>query len=242
MRNRLKTDHDGCQAEFDFGPQVRTLGEFREILCREMGAPLDITLTRNRVNMISVTARRRGGYSLRLQEAFLGAPAEVLQALRAYLLHGRSEDWETVASFAQTINVPVAPGKPRVRSRGRHYDLQSLARGVNREFFNGRVDYHIGWSRAVRRRRRGRRTRSIRFGSWSPATRTIRIHPALDTPRVPERFVRYIIFHEMLHAVVQSVEGRGRRRDHPAEFAVLERRFPDLPGMRRLARQLLEEL
>lgn len=242
MSRSREDRRDTGQTEFDFAVPVRTRRELRALLCRGVDTPVELTLTRNRVSMISVSARRGGGYRLRLQEAFLGAPSEVLEALRAYLLGGRSKDWETVKTFAQTIRVPGEPERPRLRSQGRHYDLQDLARSVNQEFFSGRVRYHIGWTRAPGRRRAGRRTRSIRFGSWSPGNRTIRIHAALDSPRVPKQFLRYIIFHEMLHAVVQSVRERGRCRDHPAEFSVLERRFPDLPGMRRLARRLLEEL
>jgi hypothetical protein len=59
---------------------------------------------------------------------------------------------------------------------------------------------------------------------------------------VPEEFVRYIIFHEMLHAVVPSVRRNGQRRDHHATFRVLERRFPGLARMKKLSAELLDML
>ncbi len=72
--------------------------------------------------------------------------------------------------------------------------------------------------------------------------RTIRIHPLLDDSRVPRTFVEYIVFHEMLHAVVPSDRSSGRRYDHPEAFRVLERSFPNLPEMKVLASELLRML
>ena len=49
----------------------------------------------------------------------------------------------------------------------------------------------------------------------------------LDKPWVPRYFVSYIVYHEMLHHVVPSSQGRGRRMLHPPPFIARERLFRD---------------
>ena len=54
----------------------------------------------------------------------------------------------------------------------------------------------------------------------------IRINPLLDQSWVPLWFLRYILYHEMLHSVVPDEPlGRGRRRVHTEEFNRRERQF-----------------
>ena len=54
----------------------------------------------------------------------------------------------------------------------------------------------------------------------------IRIHPLLDAPFVPTWFLEYVVYHEMLHAVVpEEIDEHGRRRVHTREFYRRERKF-----------------
>jgi len=56
--------------------------------------------------------------------------------------------------------------------------------------------------------------------------RVIRINPALDQPFVPPWFLRYVLYHEMLHSVVpDETLSRNRRRVHTEEFNRREREF-----------------
>ena len=91
----------------------------------------------------------------------------------------------------------TTPARP-LKTRGEVYDLKVLFDAVNTEFFSGQVRCRIGWGRDRTPGRRSRRSKSIRYGSWSPSTQTIRIHPRLDDARVPAEFMRYIVFHEMM--------------------------------------------
>ena len=62
----------------------------------------------------------------------------------------------------------------------------------------------------------------------------IRINPALDQPFVPLWFLRYVLYHEMLHSVVpDEMLSRSRRRVHTEEFNRRERKFPDYRRARR---------
>lgn len=231
-----------------FDPAPFTDGEaLRRNLSEQGRCRVDLTLTHNRVSMISVVLVCPGHYRIRLHEHFLYAPAAVHEALAGYLRSRRVGDWKTVADFARRI--PVGPRRSESRggrsliARGRIYDLRQVADEVNHRYFAGRIRCRIGWG-AHRRRsvRRRSATRSIRYGSWTSATRTIRIHPLLDNARVPLVFIEYIIYHEMLHAALAGDAGSGRRLDHGPEFRRMEGRFPDIGRMRKMAGELLHVL
>jgi hypothetical protein len=220
----------------------------RRFLSEAGNCRVDLTLTRNRVTMASVSFVTEGHARVRLHAQFITAPQNVWEALASYVRTRRRPYWNTVAAHAQTIDTSSEARQPSsaplLRDKGEIYDLGEIAKSVNLRFFNGRIKYQIGWGRGrPRKRQRGlARGRSIRYGSWSRTTRTIRIHPLLDDSRVPRKFVEYIVFHEMLHAVVPSDRSSGRRYDHPEAFRVLERSFPNLPEMKVLASELLRML
>ena len=65
------------------------------------------------------------------------------------------------------------------------------------------------------------------MGSFAVEDRVIRIHPALDQACVPDYFVAWIVFHEMLHGKHEVKRENGRRRFHTPEFLEEERQFPD---------------
>ena len=204
--------------------------------------PVLVKFTRNRVSMASVSFRQDDRVVVRLNEAFLRAPGSVLRELRRYLRTHRRDAWRVVAAYARCINDPtVSAGRTRrLRTKGRVYDLAAILREVQSEFFNRPVSCRIGWGK--RGQPSGRRRRSIRFGSWARGDRTITIHPLLDSARVPREFVRYIVYHEVLHAVVPEKRRNGRRYDHTPEFRALERRFPNIDAMEALAAKLVGEL
>ncbi|MDA8432688.1 MAG: hypothetical protein M0Z60_06975 [Nitrospiraceae bacterium] len=111
--------------------------------------------------------------------------------------------------------------RPAVNPRGAHHDLSALARSVNEEYFGGRITAAITWGTT----RRGRAVRRRTLGSYSIHSDTIRITPVLDRKAVPAYFIRFIIYHEMLHADMGCEEKGGRRSIHSAEFRKREKIF-----------------
>lgn len=241
------------QDDFFAPPRARTPEAVCEFLLRPVGgrrslrlvAGIDLKLTRNRVSMITIEFPLLGRVRLRMHRAFLSAPESVLASLRDYLRTRRRSSWRDVAAFARNIPAEVrAPARPRTTAgaRGRVYDLDAIARDVRNAFFNGKARADVKWGRDRLPSRRGRRSRSIRFGSWDGATRTVRVHPRLDDERVPAEFVHYIVYHELLHSVVPPERKGGRVYHHTRTFRALERQFPDYERMRILAGDLLELL
>jgi len=106
---------------------------------------------------------------------------------------------------------------------GRYFDLREIFGKINARYFRNRLrGYRIVWGR----RRRERPKSYIVFGSIQEEDRIIRIHPLLDRQFVPQWYVEYVVYHEMLHAFVpDKYDPAGRRIVHHPGFLERERRF-----------------
>src|SRR6478736_6061171 len=124
-----------------------------------------------------------------------------------------------------------------LQHEGKYFDLRAHFDRLNDRFFGGKLrNYKVMWGRKRKRRPK----EYFIFGTIQEEDRVIRINPALDQPFVPAWFLRYILYHEMLHAVVpDETLSRNRRRVHTEEFNRRERQFP---GYRRARRWEEENL
>jgi hypothetical protein len=106
---------------------------------------------------------------------------------------------------------------------GRYFDLRSVFDKINARHFSNRLrGYKVVWGR----KRRERPKEYFIFGTIQEEDRVIRINPWLDQKFVPLWFLEYILYHEMLHAVVPDKPQRnGRRCVHTDEFNRRERQF-----------------
>src|SRR5213595_1643222 len=124
-----------------------------------------------------------------------------------------------------------------LQHEGRYFDLRANFNRLNERYFGGKLrDYKVVWGRKWKRRPK----EYFIFGTIQEEDRVIRINPLLDQPFVPPWFLRYILYHEMLHSVVpDETLSQGRRRVHTEEFNRREREFP---GYRRARRWEQENL
>ena len=108
-------------------------------------------------------------------------------------------------------------------TEGEYFDLKTLFDKLNAEYFgNALKGYTITWGR---KRKRPPKEYFV-FGTIQEEDKMIRIHPLLDAPFVPTWFLEYVVYHEMLHAVVpEEIDEHGRRRVHTREFYRRERKF-----------------
>jgi hypothetical protein len=95
---------------------------------------------------------------------------------------------------------------------GPHH-LASLAAEIHRTYFYKYPPLRVRWGQNISRKRR----RSIRLGSYNHVTLEIRIHPALNSPRIPAFFIQSVIHHEYLHHVLGA--------NHNRKFHAHERQF-----------------
>lgn len=183
-----------------------------------------VRLTDNTSTMISV--RRTAGYRVRLHHMFARAGTDILNALAVYIKWPRHRSSNAKLSRYIKENrrlVKDSAGKPlRVSTKGRYYDLAGIYDRVNDKYFAGELAMPITWGRPFS----GRRRRSIRFGCVDHSAGIIRINPSLDASFVPKYFVEYIVFHEMLHCVIDTrLSENGRVLAHHGDFKRRERTF-----------------
>lgn len=175
---------------------------------------------------------RAGRVYVRLSDLFQTAPPEVIRAL-AFLLVARllsrkapRAQERIYRAFAFSPQLQRAADIAR-RRRGRKiissaqgsvYDLDRIFARLNRRHFGGEMDKPVlTWSQ--------RRARSI-LGHHDAAHDTITISKTLDSPEVPEWFVEYILFHEMLHIKHPARIIKGRRYYHTSAFRAEEQSYP----------------
>lgn len=192
------------------------------------GKSLRVALTDNRYTMVMVR-RSPQAYTVRLHRMFATAEPKLVRAIARYVVYNDARASTVIGAFIEQHQHVIRrqPRRPRrvvLRTAGRVHDLQALFDRLNQTFFGGTLDARITWGPAPRRE--GPR-RSIKMGSFAVEDRLIRIHPVLDDASVPEYFVAWIIFHEMLHGKHEVVRRNGRRCFHPKAFLADERLFPD---------------
>ncbi len=110
----------------------------------------------------------------------------------------------------------------KLRPHGNYHNLELIYGRINERYFEGRLDLKISWfgkpvSKAKRR---------LVLGSYHQQKGLIRINRVLDHDHIPDHFVSFIIYHEMLHHVLPPLK-RGKRRIHHAEFSAREKQFQD---------------
>ena len=192
------------------------------------GKTLELRLTNNHYSMISVR-RKPDGYRLRLHRMFVGAEPRTVRALARYVVHNDRRASTLLGDYIERHQHIIRQQKRRprqmnLRTAGRYHDLQAIFDGLNAAHFSGGLEARITWGPVTSR---GRRRRSIKMGSFAVEDRIIRIHPALDQDCVPDYFVAWIVYHEMLHGKHEVKRENGRRRFHSAAFLEEERLFPE---------------
>ncbi len=206
-------------------------------LRRRFRAHVSVELHDNTHTMLTFL-KGRGRWELRLHHMFLAAPDDLLDALADFAIRSDADASARLDRFIESNKalirrLPAAELRRRLRisPRGRHHDLTGIFERLNRRYFRNRVAATITYGPAPKQS--GPR-KSIKMGSYSADSKVIRIHPALDQPKVPRYFVEWIVFHEMLHEVHPARrQPDGRRVVHTKEFNAHEERFHDIRRARR---------
>jgi hypothetical protein len=223
--------HAQVEIAFPAGlPQIFVHEGARQALERRLSQahrrPVALAVTDNRRNMIS-HSHREGVMRARIHHMFLDAPGAVQNALIKYVVRGDRDASTLVGQFIDENGHRIRATRPvltPLATQGKYHDILAVYREVNDKYFGRTVDALLTWGRRGSNRKP---RRTIKLGSYSAVERLIRIHPALDQPWVPRYFIAYIVYHEMLHHVIPSSQGPGRRMLHPPLFQARERLFRD---------------
>jgi hypothetical protein len=173
---------------------------------------------------------RSGQVYVRLSDICKDGPPEALRALAFVLVarllgkkvptvHERTyRDYSLTPEVMRSSDIARrGRGRKMISSaRGNVYDLDKMFARLNRHYFDSQLEKPtITWSQ--------RKTRSI-LGHHDRVYETITISKSLDSTQVPEWFVEFILYHEMLHMKHAARMINGRRYYHTAAFRSDERR------------------
>jgi hypothetical protein len=206
------------------GDNSENAGRISRYLSSRCGRTVKVVFTDNTSTMITVN--RSAACKVRMHHMFADAPQEVLNALAVYVKWPRHK--ASNATLSRYIRekgclIKSAPKKAlNPVTSGRYFDLELIYKNLNEEYFDNKVTVPITWGKPFRKRRR----RSIRFGSVDHKVGVIRINPSLDARYVPAYFIEYIVFHEMLHCLIDAeISPKGRTLAHHSGFRKREKEY-----------------
>ncbi len=203
-------------------PFLRDEYSLQSSLKNILGRDIGLTVTDNRTSMLSIKKGLKK-LSLRIHRIFLEADESVIQAVADFIKNRKSARPVIQAFIRQRSSSLKSRATRRrpLRTEGACHCLATLFDQVNAEYFHGEITASITWGRRVS----GRRTRRVTLGSYCRDSQTIKINSILDRKTVPEFFLEFVIYHEMLHAALGTVITKGRRSVHFKEFRQRERQF-----------------
>jgi len=190
---------------------------------------------------------RSGQVYVRLSDIVKDSPPEVLRSLAFVLVarllgkkippvHDRTyRDYSLTPEVMRSSDIARRRrGRKMISSaHGNAYDLDKMFAKLNRRYFDlGLEKPTITWSQ--------RKTRSI-LGHHDRVYETITISKSLDSTQVPEWFVEFILYHEMLHIKHAARMINGRRYYHTAAFRLDERRFAKYEDAQRFLEQVARQ-
>jgi len=194
------------------------------------------------VGLTHTLRRKKNGWVLRISNHCRCSPSYVLESIvliLAYKVMGKKPPRKYVNTyelFRKDPDIEAAVRNRRLRKgrkqfsdkAGNHHSLRNIYSELNERYFNNQIEINrIGW---------GLRKSWDRLGHYDPIHHTITLSPALDSPDVPPYIVRYIVYHEMLHAVFGEMPVGGSRRHHPREYVQTERAYPDYAKAKKFLR------
>jgi predicted metal-dependent hydrolase len=198
----------------------------KDSLEKMTGKSVSLTLTDNSTNVLSI--RTKGNLvSVRIHWMFLNADDEVIREMASFIKTRKCRT-PLIRKFISENQTCLKKREQNSRqlsihTKGRFHNLREIFDNLNNEYFGGRITAPIGWGKGNARRAVRNRT----LGSYCGHSDTIRINPVLDRRNVPRYFIRYVVYHEMLHSDVEEERKNGRRSVHTSKFRKLERLFKD---------------
>jgi hypothetical protein len=160
-----------------------------------------------------------------INEGFINASEEVLQAVVKSALLGNSQDsTRLIRSFASSseysdvlLELDLIAEVIAENAQGKFYNLHHLFDKLNYEYFAANlVKPRLTWSQTNTYRK---------FGHYETARDRVVISLTLDDANIPEFVAEFVLYHELLHKYHGIKWVEGRRMVHTKEFRVYESRF-----------------
>lgn len=157
---------------------------------------------------------------------FLEAPENIMDALACYIRKEHKAICPSLKSFIEEsvrrLDYAHVVDKMRLDVKGVAYNLKEIFDRINQRYFQRKLKLNITWYGKRTHRNRSQMT----FGLYHEPLKLIKINRFLDRFDVPEYFISYVIYHEMLHYVCPPfVDEKGKQHIHTKEFKLREKDF-----------------
>lgn len=187
------------------------------------GKTINLTITDNTVSMLSIRHEKRNAILVRLHWMFLHADNDVIREVTAFIKNKKYKT-PSITRFIQENRkcIRKGSGKPlSINAQGKYHNLNEIFDFLNTRYFDDRINAVITWGKRRSRWYKGKRT----LGSYDQSNSFIRINPLLDQKSVPKYFVEFIVYHEMIHADMDSKKDKRRNLVHTKEFKRREKLY-----------------
>jgi len=198
----------------------------KDYLEKMTGKCISLFVTDNSNSLLSIRKKGNSAF-VRMHWMFLNAGDEVIREVADFIKtrQGRTPLIRKFINDNQTcLRRREQDARPvKALTQGRFHNLREIFASLNNEYFGGRITVTISWGKGKAQRTVKKRT----LGSYCGQTGAIRINPVLDKKNVPRYFIRYVVYHEMLHSILRGERKNGRKSVHPPAFRKRERLFKD---------------
>ncbi|MCM8822683.1 MAG: SprT-like domain-containing protein [Candidatus Omnitrophica bacterium] len=196
--------------------------KFEEILEKKIKGKITLKIVNDNKLILHVRKTEREK-AVKINRCFLDAPEEIIDAVAGFILGNKKRyHRRKLVRFAREKISAEISDKAKIEYEGEVYNLREIFDFLNAKHFNNSITSKITFGR----RFNNERSRSIVFGNYNPKKNLIRINRALDSHLVPEFFVRYIVFHEMLHAHMYL--SGSNSPGHSKRFKKKELSYPEI--------------
>lgn len=166
---------------------------------------------------------------IKVNQHFKNAPDKILEHLAVILLARvykvkvgkeiRNPYNEYVESIRATLPVKKFNRLDSYSGKGRVFDLTSIFSQLNHVYFSNDLPLPVlGWSK---------KKSFWRLGFYDKERNLLVISRVFDQAGVPEKVVRYLVYHEMLHIYFPPQRKNGRRIIHSRKFCETESQYPE---------------
>ena len=185
----------------------------------------DIIVELSNFEGIFLHRRYKDAIFLRVNEGFVDADDEVIEAVVANALMDRSsrgrkivDDYIHSEEYQSVMmDLEMACGIDHVGPVGLCYDLRDVFATVNGEYFRGEMEQpSLTWNRTVTVRK---------FGHYVPSKDLAMVSMTLDDPKVRCFVVEFVMYHELLHKKHGIKWQSGRRLGHTPALRREEKTF-----------------
>lgn len=206
---------------------------------------VDLIIKDNRTTFLSARQIQNGKLRINLHKAFLKAPYHILLSLREYLIDNRSskEGIRDIKNYMeiyfQNNDYSSHLNIHKINPQGKTYNLKDMFDEINKKYFHDSLDkLNITWFKNKKRRK----GKSITFGSYDHGLKLIKVNQMLDEVAFPIYFVRFVVFHEILHYIYPVlIDENGRRKVHYKEFKKAEAGYEDFDRAMLFEKQFLKK-